>query len=52
MTIREIKGRRLNIGETKILIKDIGPGGMRFISNIILPLEKDVILQFITQLTY
>lgn len=50
MTIREIKGRRLNIGKTKILIEDIGPGGMRFISNIILPLEKDVILQFITQL--
>jgi len=32
------------------LIKDIGPGGLCFISDLQLPVEEGIILQFITQL--
>jgi hypothetical protein len=50
MTIREIKGRKVDVGRTKILIKNIGPGGLCFLSNISLPIERDLILQFTTEL--
>lgn len=50
LTILEIKGRRINVGNTKVLIKNIGPGGLCFISNIKFPIEKDIILQFTTEL--
>ncbi|MGI6332459.1 MAG: EAL domain-containing protein [Zhaonellaceae bacterium] len=50
MTILKLKGKNVNVGNTKVLIKDIGPGGLCFISNIKLPVEKYLILQFTTQL--
>lgn len=50
MTIREIKGRKVDVGRTMILIKNIGPGGLCFLSNISLPIERDLILQFTTEL--
>lgn len=49
-TIVEINGKRVDAGNTKILIKDMGPGGIRFVSNFKFPIERDLILQFITQL--
>ncbi|MFY9482627.1 MAG: EAL domain-containing protein [Tissierellaceae bacterium] len=50
MTISEIKGRKVDVGRTKILIKNIGPGGLCFLSNISLPVERNLILQFKTNL--
>ncbi len=50
LTILKIKGKKINVGNTKVLIQNIGPGGLLFISNINLPTEKDIVLQFITQL--
>lgn len=50
MTIKEIQKKKINIGNTKVLIKNIGAGGLCFISNIRLPLDKGIILQFITEL--
>lgn len=50
LTILRINGKEINVGNTKVLIKDIGPGGLCFISNLQLPAEEGIILQFITQL--
>lgn len=50
LTILEIKGKKINIGNTKVLIKNIGPGGLCFVSNIRFPVQRDIVLQFITQL--
>lgn len=50
MTILQIKGKSANVGNTKVVIKDIGPGGLCFVSNIKLPVRRDIILQFITEL--
>lgn len=50
LTILDIKGKKVNVGNTKVLIKDIGDGGLCFISNIRIPIERDIVLQFTTQL--
>lgn len=50
MTILEIQGKRIKIGTTKVLIKNMGPGGLCFISNVRIPIKRDVILQFTSQL--
>lgn len=49
-TIDKIKGKKINVGKTKILIKNIGPGGICFISNLKLPVKKDIALQFTMRL--
>jgi diguanylate cyclase (GGDEF)-like protein/PAS domain S-box-containing protein len=49
-TVKEINGKSIDIGDTKVLIKDIAPGGLCFISNLNLPIEKNVIMKFGTQL--
>lgn len=48
MTITSIAGKSVQLGMTKILIEDIGPGGLRFLSNIKLPARKDLILKIKT----
>lgn len=50
MGILHSRGKRSNIGNIKVVIKDMGPGGLCFISNIKLPVKKDIILQFTTEL--
>lgn len=50
MTILEIMGKKTNVGSAKVLIKNMGPGGLCFVSNIRIPIERDIIIQFITQL--
>ncbi|MFA7412011.1 MAG: GGDEF domain-containing phosphodiesterase, partial [Tissierellaceae bacterium] len=50
LTILEIKGKKINVGNTKVLVKDMGPGGLCFISNIRFPVERDMTLQFKTDL--
>lgn len=50
MTIIEIGGVKSQVGNTKALIKNIGPGGLCFITNVKLPVKKDLILGFVTEL--
>lgn len=50
MSILEISGKKTKIGNTKVLIKNIGAGGLCFISNIRFPVKREIILQFTTQL--
>lgn len=46
LEVLEVKGNQVNIGKTKVLIKDIGPGGLCFIFNIKFPVRNEIILQF------
>ena len=46
MTIIEVGGQTKKLGNTKIIIQNIGPGGLRFLSNIRFPIQRDMILRF------
>ncbi len=46
LSIVEISGKKVGISNTNVLIKNIGPGGLCFISNILFPVRRDIILQF------
>ncbi|WP_243449962.1 hypothetical protein [Neobacillus terrae] len=46
MTITLFKGKNMNLGQTEVLIEDMGLGGLRFLSNIRLTTSDDIILQF------
>lgn len=48
MTVSEINGKRVQLGSTKVLVENIGPGGLRFVSNIKLPARSDIVLKFET----
>ena len=50
VTVLELKGKKTNVGSTKALIKDMGPGGLGFISDIKFPVNKAITLQFTTHL--
>jgi hypothetical protein len=50
MTIVTINGKSLEIGSAEVLIEDIGPGGLRFLSILSLPVHSQVVLQFETEL--
>ncbi|MCQ6280716.1 EAL domain-containing protein [Bacillus sp. EB600] len=50
MTIERIGTKTLNIGSTKVLIDNIGPGGLCFLSTIKLPKKEDIILRFTTEI--
>ncbi|MGO1469271.1 MAG: EAL domain-containing protein [Tissierella sp.] len=50
LTILKIGGKTLDVGNTKVLIKNIGPGGLCFISNVRFPIEADIILEFMMNL--
>lgn len=50
MTITEFAGKKVNLGTTKILISNIGPGGIRIETNIKLPVRSDLVLQSTTEL--
>lgn len=45
MTITSLGGKQVKLGMTKVLIEDIGPGGVRFTSNIKLPARPDLVLK-------
>lgn len=47
MTIKEFRGQNLSIGNTKVLVKNISLGGLCFISNIKIPVNKEIVLKFI-----
>jgi hypothetical protein len=46
LTIVKVKGKEIHTGYAKVLVKNIGPGGLCFISNLRLPVDKTFILQF------
>ncbi|WP_438315692.1 EAL domain-containing protein [Sporosarcina sp. FA9] len=46
MTVAELNGKSVQLGQTKVLIENIGPGGLRFISNIKLPVNAGIVLKF------
>ncbi len=48
MTVSEINGKKVQLGSTKVLVENIGPGGLRFVSNIKLPARSDIVLKFQT----
>ncbi|WP_458413689.1 EAL domain-containing protein [Schinkia sp. CFF1] len=48
MTITALGGKHVKLGTTKVLLEDIGPGGVRFTSNIRLPIRSDLILKIST----
>lgn len=50
LTIKKFKGKKMGLGNTKVLVKDIGPGGICILSNLNLPVKKDIILQFTAKL--
>ena len=50
MSVLEIQGKKVGISNTNILMKNIGPGGLCFVSNIRFPIRRDIILQFTANL--
>lgn len=50
MTISEFKGKKVQLGSTNVLIKDIGPGGIKIESIVKLPVRSDLVLKFNTRI--
>ncbi|MEH7121867.1 EAL domain-containing protein [Bacillus sp. JJ1773] len=50
MTLIRIHGRKVELGNTNVLIEDIGLGGLRFLSDIRLTVHRDIILEFQTEI--
>lgn len=46
MTVSELNGKKITVSKAGVLIDNIGPGGLCFISNIQLPVEADIVLNF------
>ncbi|MFS0576281.1 EAL domain-containing protein [Sporosarcina sp. 179-K 3D1 HS] len=46
MTISEMNGKKVQLGNTKVLLENLGPGGLRFLSTITLPVKSDMLLKF------
>ena len=50
MTIIKFNNEDVNLGYSKLLIEDISIGGLRFLSNMDLPVQRNIILQFETRI--
>jgi EAL domain-containing protein (putative c-di-GMP-specific phosphodiesterase class I) len=50
MTVEEINDKRIQIGYTEIMIENIGPGGLRFLSTIEFPSRKNVLYKIRTDI--
>ncbi|RHW37432.1 EAL domain-containing protein [Lysinibacillus yapensis] len=48
MTLTSFQGKEVNLGKTEVIIDNIGPGGLRIISTMELPVRPDVNYQFET----
>ncbi len=46
MTILELKGKELHVGNTKVLVKNISAGGLCFVTNLKIPVSRDLIMNF------
>lgn len=52
MSLVSVAGRKMKLGVAKILIEDISVGGLRFVSNLKLPIRGDVVYRFTTELLH
>ncbi|MED0672785.1 PilZ domain-containing protein [Aneurinibacillus aneurinilyticus] len=50
MTIVRIKGNQVDTKRTKTCILDIGPGGLRFLTNLKIPVNPYIVLEFQTRI--
>lgn len=50
MTLTKIHGRNVKLGKSEVLVENIGLGGLRFLSNLRLPVHQDIILEFETEI--
>ncbi|WP_067728934.1 EAL domain-containing protein [Oceanobacillus damuensis] len=50
MTMTSLKGRKMDFKNTEVLIEDIGPGGLKFLSKMHLPVRPDNVYQFNTKI--
>lgn len=46
MTITNCHGKSIKIGFSKVCVKNIGPGGLLFISKLLFPIDKGIIYNF------
>lgn len=44
LTVKKIKGREVQLGQTGVVIGNIGPGGLRLLSHMQFPVRDDLIL--------
>ena len=52
MTILTFRKRKVSLGSTEVLIIDISPGGLRFMSHLRLPVQEEIIYGFSTNLDH
>lgn len=50
MTVEEMNGKKIKLGYTEILIENMGPGGLRFMSTIEFPCRPNVVYKIQTEL--
>jgi len=50
MSIVKMMGKNIKIGAAKVVVKNMGPGGLCFVSNIRLPVKRDSVFQLKTEL--
>lgn len=50
MTIALINNKPINTGKTRVCIEDISASGLRFISNVKMPISEGIILDFVTHI--
>lgn len=48
MTVTKFKNKDIKLGTSKVLVEDISLGGLRYLSNINLPIQEDLVLLFTT----
>jgi diguanylate cyclase (GGDEF)-like protein/PAS domain S-box-containing protein len=46
MTIKKFRDKDIELGRTEILVEDIGLGGLRFISHLLLSVNHEIIFEF------
>lgn len=46
MTVTELNGKVVQLGNTKVLIENIGPGGLGFVSKVKMPVNAGIVLKF------
>ena len=50
MSIFKIGGKKVSLGSTEVVVFDISAGGLRFLSDIKLPVKSDIVLIFETEI--
>ena len=48
MSVVSIKGKKIDLGKTEVLLEDLGMDGLKFLSTIDLPVRPEILLQFET----